>query len=65
MYFIQVDLWSLGILLYEFLVGKPPFETQSQQETYRRILECRIEYPADYVPEKAKDLIHKVHFVVM
>ncbi len=31
----NVDLWSLGILCYEFLVGKPPFETETHQETYR------------------------------
>lgn len=33
----KVDLWSLGVLCYEFLVGKPPFETKSHEETYRRI----------------------------
>ena len=33
----QVDLWSLGVLTYEFLVGKPPFEAESNNDTYRRI----------------------------
>ena len=33
----KVDLWSLGVLCYEFLVGMPPFEAQTYQETYRRI----------------------------
>lgn len=33
----KVDLWSLGVLCYEFLVGKPPFEAKSHEETYRRI----------------------------
>ena len=35
--FYQVDLWSLGVLTYEFLVGKPPFEAENNNETYRRI----------------------------
>lgn len=33
----KVDLWSLGVLCYEFLVGSPPFETKSHEETYRKI----------------------------
>lgn len=36
----KVDIWSLGVLTYEFLVGKPPFEAHGQNETYKRIQVC-------------------------
>lgn len=55
----SVDLWSLGVLCYEFLVGKPPFESQTNEDTYRRIKNCQYEFPA-YVPEGARDLIRKL-----
>eukprot|EP01088_Endostelium_zonatum_P020101 TRINITY_DN7247_c0_g1_i2.p1 TRINITY_DN7247_c0_g1~~TRINITY_DN7247_c0_g1_i2.p1 ORF type:complete len:259 (-),score=53.01 TRINITY_DN7247_c0_g1_i2:34-810(-) len=29
----RVDLWSLGILLFEFLVGRPPFEAETEDKT--------------------------------
>lgn len=35
----QVDVWSLGVLCYEFLYGQPPFEAAGHSETYRRILQ--------------------------
>lgn len=34
----KVDLWCVGVLCYELLVGTPPFESPSYNETYRRIL---------------------------
>ena len=55
----QVDTWALGVLLYEFLVGMPPFETESHSATYRRIQRVDIRWPSG-MPEDAKDLISKL-----
>merc|ERR1712154_103928 len=55
----KVDLWSLGVLCYEFLVGTPPFETQSHNETYNRILQVDIQWP-HHVQPGARDLISRL-----
>ncbi|XP_048879116.1 aurora kinase A [Brienomyrus brachyistius] len=55
----KVDLWSLGVLCYEFLVGKPAFETKSHEETYRKISRVEFNYPA-HVSSGAQDLISKL-----
>ncbi|XP_019849481.1 PREDICTED: aurora kinase C-like [Amphimedon queenslandica] len=55
----KVDLWSLGVLCYEFLVGKPPFETVNTQDTYRKIVNVDFKFPS-YVSPGAKDLIIKL-----
>lgn len=53
----KVDLWSLGILCYEFLVGVPPFEDHSSDKaTFRRIAKVDLSFP-DYVKKDARDLI--------
>lgn len=41
----KVDLWCLGVLTYEFLVGKPPFENEDLQITYKNILQVKYTFP--------------------
>ncbi|XP_066126983.1 aurora kinase C-like [Saccopteryx bilineata] len=55
----KVDLWCIGVLCYELLVGNPPFETTSYSETYRRILKVDFRFPPS-VPLGAQDLISKL-----
>lgn len=55
----QVDLWSLGVLCYECLVGKPPFEASTFEETYLNIRQVRYRFPP-HVSAGARDLISKV-----
>jgi aurora kinase len=37
-YDMSVDLWCLGILTYEILVGKAPFYHISRKETMKKIM---------------------------
>jgi aurora kinase, other len=56
----KVDLWSLGVLAYEFLVGSPPFEELSGYgATYKRIARVDLKIP-EFVTPEARDLIQKV-----
>jgi aurora kinase len=54
-----VDIWSLGVLTYEFLCGSPPFEAKGHSETYRRIAKVDLHFPA-HVSAEARDLISKL-----
>jgi len=52
----KVDVWSIGILAYEFLTGHPPFESSEQEETFKRIKKLEISFP-DHISDLAKDFI--------
>nr|XP_020666126.1 aurora kinase B-B-like [Pogona vitticeps] len=55
----KVDLWCIGVLCYEFLVGHPPFESSSHSGTYRRIVSVDLKFPP-FVTDGARDLITKL-----
>ncbi|KAI6198765.1 Aurora kinase [Aphelenchoides besseyi] len=56
---LHVDYWSIGVLCYELLCGKPAFETETSNDTYKRIAKAQYTFPA-HVPLGARDLIKRL-----
>jgi len=54
-----LDFWSIGILLYQALVGKTPFKGASEYLTFQRIIEGNLVFP-DFVSPDARDVITKL-----
>ena len=38
----EVDWWALGIILYEFMYGAPPFNADSPQKIFENILDQQV-----------------------
>lgn len=55
----EVDIWSIGCILFTLLVGHPPFETPTLKETYIRIKKNEYHVPSS-VSSPARNLIRKM-----
>jgi polo-like kinase 1 len=57
----EVDIWSIGVIIYTLIIGKPPFETSDVKTTYKRIRMNAYNFPdTGTISDAAKDLITKI-----
>ncbi|XP_026495247.1 ribosomal protein S6 kinase beta-2 [Nymphalis io] len=54
-----VDWWSLGALMYDMLIGQPPFTGDNRTKTIEKILKGKLMLPA-YLTQDARDLIRRL-----
>lgn len=58
----SVDLWALGCVIYELIVGKTPFADENQNKTFERACQADLNFP-DGIEEQyplGVDLIRKL-----
>ena len=53
----EVDVWSMGVICFTMLVGKPPYESRDVKSTYRRILNNEYSFPEGKVSPDARTFI--------
>ncbi|KLJ13119.1 non-specific serine/threonine protein kinase [Blastomyces silverae] len=56
---LAVDWWALGVLIYEFIVGQPPFWDPNPMRIYEQIVEGRLRFPAN-MPPAAQDIVSQL-----
>ncbi|AWP16517.1 putative serine/threonine-protein kinase PLK4 [Scophthalmus maximus] len=56
---LESDVWSLGCMFYAFLMGRPPFDTDTVKHTLSKVVLGDYEMPS-HVSLEAQDLIHQL-----
>ena len=59
----EIDVWSIGVIMYILLCGWPPFNGETEKEIFNNILKAPIDFVSDPWPaisEGAKDCVNKM-----
>lgn len=58
----KVDIWGIGVLIFELVFGYAPFSSNFNEDRYNNIKSGKIKWPDDLNEEyqKIKDLIEKI-----
>lgn len=51
----SVDWWAYGVLLYEMLIGQPPFDGEDEEELFSAITDHSVSYPKS-LSKEAKEI---------
>ncbi|KAK3906458.1 Serine/threonine-protein kinase ksg1 [Staphylotrichum tortipilum] len=52
------DLWAFGCIIYQLIVGRPPFKAATEYLTFQKIVGLDYEFPAGF-PPAARDLVER------
>jgi aurora kinase len=55
----KIDIWCVGVLLFELLTGEPPWEGDDVTTVKNNIAQMRIKWPRNMDPD-ARDIISKI-----
>ena len=58
-YDYSIDVWQVGVLIYELLSQDIPFDGKNDKETRKQILKCKPKFP-DYFSKEVVDLLKKI-----